>query len=209
MNRIAQLTLAATALACANAPVLAAAFSGTGNPAGNAVFSGGSTQLTFSGNDGNFVSYSESGVSFGPGNISSNYADDYNTTGGSYDNQSGSVSQITFAFASPVSAFAFNWGAADEFWTVELFDGASLLSSYQLTPTESSNNKEYFGFTGAGITSVSLTTAASDYVFLDNLTYTSAAGAVPEPATWAMMVLGFGLVGASVRRRAAGNVSLA
>ncbi|MBU1375410.1 MAG: PEPxxWA-CTERM sorting domain-containing protein [Alphaproteobacteria bacterium] len=26
-------------------------------------------------------------------------------------------------------------------------------------------------------------------------------GAVPEPATWAMMILGFGLVGASVRRR--------
>lgn len=28
------------------------------------------------------------------------------------------------------------------------------------------------------------------------------AGAVPEPATWAMMILGFGLVGTSLRRRA-------
>ncbi len=30
-----------------------------------------------------------------------------------------------------------------------------------------------------------------------------AAGAVPEPATWAMMIGGFGLIGASLRRRAA------
>ena len=38
---------------------------------------------------------------------------------------------------------------------------------------------------------------------LDNITVTSlnAAGAVPEPATWAMMIGGFGLMGASLRRR--------
>ena len=38
---------------------------------------------------------------------------------------------------------------------------------------------------------------------IDNLTITSLsrAGAVPEPATWAMMILGFGGVGATVRRR--------
>lgn len=30
----------------------------------------------------------------------------------------------------------------------------------------------------------------------------SAAGAVPEPATWAMMMLGFGLMGGALRRRA-------
>jgi hypothetical protein len=32
-------------------------------------------------------------------------------------------------------------------------------------------------------------------------------GAVPEPATWAMMILGFGLVGASLRRRGIAHVS--
>eukprot|EP01041_Mallomonas_annulata_P030223 gene30223-52331_t len=31
--------------------------------------------------------------------------------------------------------------------------------------------------------------------------YRSFADAVPEPATWAMMILGFGLVGSQVRRR--------
>ncbi|KQS04194.1 hypothetical protein ASG11_07965 [Sphingomonas sp. Leaf357] len=35
------------------------------------------------------------------------------------------------------------------------------------------------------------------------------AGAVPEPATWAMMIMGFGLVGGAMRRRAAPKVSFA
>lgn len=40
------------------------------------------------------------------------------------------------------------------------------------------------------------------FFIMDNLTIASAA-AVPEPATWAMLVIGFGLVGAHQRRRAA------
>lgn len=37
-------------------------------------------------------------------------------------------------------------------------------------------------------------------LYWDNLTYT-ASGAVPEPSTWAMMLLGFAAVGAGLRRR--------
>jgi PEP-CTERM motif len=36
---------------------------------------------------------------------------------------------------------------------------------------------------------------------LDNISVTALNGAVPEPATWAMMLLGFGMVGGSMRRR--------
>lgn len=41
--------------------------------------------------------------------------------------------------------------------------------------------------------------------------YTAAAGAVPEPATWAMMLLGFGAVGTALSRRkkAAGALQIA
>ena len=39
--------------------------------------------------------------------------------------------------------------------------------------------------------------------FADNLVLSAAAGAVPEPEAWAMMLLGFGAVGAAMRRRAA------
>jgi hypothetical protein len=34
-----------------------------------------------------------------------------------------------------------------------------------------------------------------------SITYTAMATAVPEPATWAMMIIGFGLAGATLRRR--------
>ncbi len=42
---------------------------------------------------------------------------------------------------------------------------------------------------------------APEAQFGDNITFT--AGGVPEPATWALMISGFGLVGATLRRRKA------
>ena len=41
----------------------------------------------------------------------------------------------------------------------------------------------------------------NSYARLDNLTVSNA-GAVPEPAEWAMLLVGFGGVGAVMRRRA-------
>ena len=40
------------------------------------------------------------------------------------------------------------------------------------------------------------------FTYVDNISVTGA-GAVPEPATWALMLLGFGGLGAALRRRAA------
>ena len=42
----------------------------------------------------------------------------------------------------------------------------------------------------------------NDQFGLDNLT-TSGGGAIPEPGTWALMIGGFGLAGAALRRRQA------
>ncbi|MBY9061427.1 PEPxxWA-CTERM sorting domain-containing protein [Sphingomonas yunnanensis] len=39
--------------------------------------------------------------------------------------------------------------------------------------------------------------------------YTPFGAAVPEPSTWAMMVLGFGLAGAAIRRRRAAGAPAA
>lgn len=57
------------------------------------------------------------------------------------------------------------------------------------------NSASYAGSTGVpGATSASV---AGPY----DGTFTEVAGAVPEPATWAMMVVGFGVIGAGMRRR--------
>ena len=38
-------------------------------------------------------------------------------------------------------------------------------------------------------------------IFFDDVSVTAATAAVPEPATWGLMIAGFGLVGAAMRRR--------
>lgn len=63
-------------------------------------------------------------------------------------------------------------------------------------------------FTGTGTTAsfgVNETFGANNGgVFLDNL---SVSGAVPEPATWALLIVGFGMVGVAARRRAGALVA--
>ncbi len=66
---------------------------------------------------------------------------------------------------------------------------------------------------GTFSTVLSATGAATDLGFifyhepsfwlLDNISLVSADGVVPEPATWGMMIAGFGLVGSALRRRRA------
>jgi hypothetical protein len=46
------------------------------------------------------------------------------------------------------------------------------------------------------------------YVF-DDVTFNNVNSAVPEPATWALMILGFGAIGYALRRRPAVNYKLA
>lgn len=50
------------------------------------------------------------------------------------------------------------------------------------------------------------TPGSSLQVKFDRTTTPPTDGAVPEPATWAMMILGFGLVGAAMRKRASATV---
>jgi hypothetical protein len=75
-----------------------------------------------------------------------------------------------------------------------------------------------FTFTGTGSDTLSIA-AISDFNYwhLDDVsvtllstgTGTGTPGGVPEPAAWAMMVGGFGLVGATMRRRRRGSAALA
>jgi hypothetical protein len=58
-----------------------------------------------------------------------------------------------------------------------------------------------FNPTTAGTFSITFSTDSADNIgpLLDNVLVTQ--GVIPEPATWAMLIAGFGLVGAAARRR--------
>jgi hypothetical protein len=64
-----------------------------------------------------------------------------------------------------------------------------------------------FSFTGTGsptTLTLAAVTGGNGGVFFDKLSVqTDGAGAVPEPATWALMIGGFGIMGAALRRRRA------
>ena len=68
--------------------------------------------------------------------------------------------------------------------------GNSAYQSYLFNVTVGANSTLSFSFLNV-----------PDYYSLDNVVVELASGAVPEPDTWAMLIAGFGLTGAAMRRR--------
>ena len=100
-----------------------------------------------------------------------------------------------------------NLGGTPNFYDV-LFGGVSLFTA---------TNSAAFGYTNFSTTATALG-VSTDLAFnfrhdptsfaLDNVSVTAVNGAVPEPATWAMMLIGFGAMGVSMRRRRRTNTLL-
>lgn len=113
------------------------------------------------------------------------------TTGGSkfYYHEGGSS---TLTFATPVSAVGFFLGG------IQIPGSISYTSDtgVQVVNFSGSANTSYIGVTGSNITSVALN-ASGDFLSVDDISYAGAA--VPEPASWAMMILGMGAVGFALR----------
>jgi len=102
---------------------------------------------------------------------------DYNNA----PNQHGEVNLI-----GPSGTVLVTYGAPGPDWTHLTFDLSSLITS-------------------AGVYTVAFSEVDNQLFYnigLDNISLTGAAG-VPEPASWALMILGFGGMGAVVRRRRA------
>lgn len=124
-----------------------------------------------------------------------------------YDWGSGDVmlfgwnSTATFTFASAVTAFSIDLMSIANSAVTMTVAGNSFSRA---VATNVNPNRTFFGLTSdTGITGFTLT-AAGGYGEFDNLTLTSAravSAAVPEPATWAMMLIGFGGIGVAMRRR--------
>jgi len=110
-----------------------------------------------------------------------------------------------------VDTFSFYWGSVDTYNTLKVFDTANHLLFQVLggelppangnTTSSSSNIRVNFLVTGADRTNLGrLEFTSNGKAFeLDDVAFKTSA--VPEPATWAMMIAGFGLAGAAIRRR--------
>ena len=110
-----------------------------------------------------------------------------------------------------VDTFSFYWGSIDTYNSLRIYDTANNLLlqvlGSQLPPADgnpasgSSNVRVNFAVTGLDRTNLGrLEFTSNGKAFeLDDVAF--ATSAVPEPATWAMMITGFGLAGAAIRRR--------
>ncbi len=114
-----------------------------------------------------------------------------------------------------LTKFSFYLGSPDTYNTVQFFEGAN-----QIGPTLSGNAiwacpgcaqggfqgfgaRAVYDFGGAHVTSVKFGATGNSFEF-DNLA--GVIGGVPEPTTWTMMILGFGGIGALLRRRRSATV---
>lgn len=183
-------------------PLSAAALAGGSQQGFDAVASGLYATITL----GN-VTYSGVGA---PLTIGADFNGSFNTTGGkSIFNDFDLVpAQFRFDFATSVSAFGFNWGAADNTWVLQAFDaGGNPIESLVVPGTFGSNNGEFFGIAASGIKFATITDqknniADGDYVFIDRFTTTDAeAAVVPEPSTFVLLASGLTGLAAVVRRR--------
>jgi len=79
---------------------------------------------------------------------------------------------------------------------LDVYGPAGSLSQYSVSAVASGNDVFAIGFRDD-----------PSYVQFDKLSVTAASGAVPEPASWALMLGGFGLVGGAMRSRRKAAVS--
>ena len=105
--------------------------------------------------------------------------------------------------------------------SVNVYDGAggtgNILATLNLTAQGFDNcvgdpNGSYCNWTAVGVlfsgTALSINFAGTaNQTGFDNITFGSDTPVIPEPATWAMMITGFGLVGFAARRRRSGAIA--
>ena len=82
-----------------------------------------------------------------------------------------------------------------------LFPNAAQLVSFDGTSFIRPNGTEYNLYYSPGVAAYRLFTSNSQFFTLDSFTV-ELAGVVPEPASWALMIGGMGLVGGALRVRA-------
>ncbi|WP_255602068.1 Npun_F0296 family exosortase-dependent surface protein [Glacieibacterium megasporae] len=121
----------------------------------------------------------------------------------------------TLTTAHALKSISFYWGSIDAYNTVDVLGaGGVSLGSYggsAFAPANgdqsaASTNRRVYFTAGSGQVITGLRFASTGVAFeLDDVAGT----AVPEPAAWALMIVGFGMVGFAARRRRATTPAVA
>lgn len=109
----------------------------------------------------------------------------------------------TLTLGSPVNGISFFMGSPDTYNSVSFFSGGSLVQSFlgsaftspPANGDQSLGERISFNFNGASIDTVVFNSTQNSFEF-DRV-----GTAVPEPSSWALMIIGFGSAGALLRRR--------
>ena len=104
------------------------------------------------------------------------------------------MNQLPFS----VTAIAFDFG---EFYGSPSLLTIALGNGDTLAATGNSNSYAFFGATSDTAFSSFTLTADVSYPGIDNFAFGNTVSAVPEPSTWAMMILGFAGIGFMAYRR--------
>ena len=123
--------------------------------------------------------------------------------------QPGIDAEFSLTSGMQLNSLSFYLGSLDDYNTLSFYSGDTLIQSYtgsQLTIPDPANgnqasgntNRRYFFTFGAAdnVNKVVFNTTQPAFEF-DNIA--AAISSVPEPSTWAMMILGFGLSGFMLR----------
>lgn len=121
----------------------------------------------------------------------------------------GTAIDLSFTFGNDDPGFT---TAGDVAW-LRIFDGATQVGSTTVVLNRDDIANQTIGISGIAFNRALFVYARGQtpinlIEIVDNITY-SGVDAVPEPATWAMMIGGFGLVGGAMRRRAKTSVAFA
>jgi hypothetical protein len=103
---------------------------------------------------------------------------------------------LVFTFATPITAWGADFGGLQNGQLRSVIN----VAGETLTPPIGENGLSFYGFTSSvAFTTVTFTSSGvQDGFAIDNVSF----NAVPEPSSWALMIIGFGMVGATLRRRA-------